>query len=99
MAQVGVTAGIGDLLQGLTRVLQQPARQAWPYLFAQGIALFCLNFRCFYYAALYIPSGQEAVVFSTAPLWIALTGRLFLGRPIRRRATCGRCCTWPFPAR
>lgn len=66
-----------------------PPRQAWPYLFAQGIALFCLNFLCFYYAAVYITSGQEAVVFSTAPLWIALAGRLFLGRPVRGQVMVG----------
>ena len=73
----------------VTRQRWWPPRQAWPYLFAQGIALFCLNFLCFYYAALYITSGQEAVVFSTAPLWIALAGRLFLGRPIRGQVMVG----------
>lgn len=73
----------------VTRQRWWPPRQAWPYLFAQGIALFCLNFLCFYYAALYITSGQEAVVFSTAPLWIALAGRLFLGRPIRAQVMLG----------
>ncbi|HWW68701.1 MAG TPA: EamA family transporter [Duganella sp.] len=66
-----------------------PPRQAWPYLFAQGIALFCLNFLCFYYASQWVTSGLEAVVFSTAPLWNAINGRIFLGRPIRRQVMMG----------
>jgi drug/metabolite transporter (DMT)-like permease len=66
-----------------------PPRRAWPYLFAQGIALFCLNFLCFYYASQWVTSGLEAVVFSTAPLWNAINGRIFLGRPIRRQVMMG----------
>jgi drug/metabolite transporter (DMT)-like permease len=60
-----------------------PPRKAWRYLLAQGAALFCCNFLCFYYASAHVPSGLVAVVFSTAPVWNALNGRLFLGRPIR----------------
>lgn len=59
-----------------------PPRRAWRYLVAQGAALFCCNFLCFYYASAHVPSGLVAVVFSTAPVWNALNGRLFLGRPI-----------------
>ena len=59
-----------------------PPRQAWRYLVAQGAALFCCNFLCFYHASAYVPSGLVAVVFSTAPVWNAINGRLFLGRPI-----------------
>lgn len=66
-----------------------PPRQAWRYLLAQGIALFCLNFLCFYYASQWVTSGLEAVVFSTAPLWNAINGRLFLGRPIRPQVMVG----------
>jgi drug/metabolite transporter (DMT)-like permease len=73
----------------ITRKPWWPPRQAWPYLFAQGIALFCLNFLCFYYASQWVTSGLEAVVFSTAPLWNAINGRIFLGRPIRRQVMMG----------
>lgn len=66
-----------------------PPRQAWPYLLAQGIALFCCNFLCFYYASKYVPSGLIAVVFSTAPLWNALNGRIFLGRVIQAQVVLG----------
>ena len=55
----------------------------WRYLLAQGFALFCCNFLCFYYASAHVPSGLVAVVFSTAPIWNAINGRLFLGRPVR----------------
>ncbi|MET3132592.1 drug/metabolite transporter (DMT)-like permease [Oxalobacteraceae bacterium GrIS 1.11] len=66
-----------------------PPRQAWRYLLAQGLALFCCNFLCFYYASQWVPSGLIAVVFSTAPLWNAINGRLFLGRAIRRQVMLG----------
>src|SRR6185437_1355505 len=60
-----------------------PPRAAWRYLFAQGLALFCLNFLCFYYAENIVPSGLVAVVFSTAPLLNSINGRLFMGRPLQ----------------
>ncbi|HJV73358.1 MAG TPA: EamA family transporter [Noviherbaspirillum sp.] len=67
----------------------RPPRQAWPYLAAQGAALFCCNFLCFYYASQWVPSGLVAVVFSTAPLWNAINGKLFLGRPLQRQVIIG----------
>lgn len=66
-----------------------PPRQAWRYLFAQGFALFCCNFLCFYYASQTVSSGLVAVVFSTAPIWNAINGRLFMGRPIRKQVVAG----------
>lgn len=66
-----------------------PPRQAWRYLLAQGVALFCCNFLCFYYASQWVPSGLVAVVFSTAPIWNAINGRLFMGRPIRPQVVGG----------
>jgi drug/metabolite transporter (DMT)-like permease len=76
----------------LLRVLRKPVwppRAAWRYLVAQGVALFCCNFLCFYYASQWVPSGLVAVVFSTAPIWNALNGRLFLGRTIRPQVVAG----------
>ncbi|GAB3554193.1 EamA family transporter [Noviherbaspirillum agri] len=67
----------------------RPPRQAWRYLFAQGFALFCCNFLCFYYASQWVPSGLVAVVFSTAPLWNAINGRLFLGRALQPQVILG----------
>lgn len=66
-----------------------PPAKAWRYLLAQGFSLFCCNFLCFYYASQYVPSGLIAVVFSTAPLWNAINGRLFLGRAIRSQVVLG----------
>lgn len=66
-----------------------PPRQAWRYLLAQGVSLFCCNFLCFYYASQWVPSGLVAVVFSTAPIWNAVNQRLFMGRPIRRQVLVG----------
>jgi len=80
------------LLFMLLRVLRRPARpprEAWRYLFAQGVALFCINFLCFYYAERIVPSGLVAVVFSTAPLLNSINGRLFMGRPLRPSALAG----------
>ena len=66
-----------------------PPRAAWRYLVAQGLALFCLNFLCFYYAESIVPSGLVAVVFSTAPLLNSINGRLFMGRPLQPTAVGG----------
>lgn len=67
----------------------RPPPQAWRYLVAQGFALFCCNFLCFYYASQWVPSGLVAVVFSTAPLWNSINGRLFLGRPLQPQVILG----------
>ncbi|WP_009904150.1 DMT family transporter, partial [Burkholderia thailandensis] len=61
----------------------------WRFLVAQGFALFCLNFLCFYYSEQVVPSGLVAVVFSTAPLLNSINGRLFMGRPLRQSAIAG----------
>jgi drug/metabolite transporter (DMT)-like permease len=67
----------------------RPPRGAWRYLVAQGLALFCVNFLCFYYAERAVPSGLVAVVFSTAPLLNSINGRIFLGRPLQPAAIAG----------
>lgn len=66
-----------------------PPRSVWPLLAAQGLCLFCLNFVCFFNASRWIASGLVAVCFSTAPLWNALNGRVFQGRPLSRRVLLG----------
>lgn len=80
------------LLFALLRIMRRPIwppRAAWRFLFAQGLALFCLNFLCFYYAEQVVPSGLVAVVFSTAPLLNSINGRLFMGRPLQPTAIAG----------
>ncbi|WP_207938091.1 DMT family transporter, partial [Pseudomonas sp. 51_B] len=49
------------LLRALRRPVRPP-RDAWRLLVAQGFALFCVNFLCFYYAEQVVPSGLVAVV-------------------------------------
>ena len=73
----------------LMRRPMRPPRAAWPLLFAQGLALFCCNFLCFYYAEQIVPSGLVAVVFSTAPLFNAINGRVFMGRALQPSAIVG----------
>ncbi|MGF6874488.1 DMT family transporter [Paraburkholderia sp. MM5477-R1] len=80
------------LMFALARIMRRPIwppRDAWRYLAAQGLALFCLNFLCFYYAEQLVPSGLVAVVFSTAPLLNSINGRLFMGRPLPPSAIAG----------
>lgn len=84
-----IAAAVLFLFLAATRRPLWPPRQAWPYLLAQGVALFCCNFLCFYYASQWVSSGLVAVVFSTAPIWNAINGRLFLQRPIRRQVVAG----------
>lgn len=73
----------------MTRRPMRPPRAAWPLLFGQGLALFCCNFLCFYYAEQIVPSGLVAVVFSTAPLFNAINGRLFMERALQPSAIVG----------
>ncbi|MGG1945774.1 EamA family transporter [Trinickia sp. NRRL B-1857] len=73
----------------LMRRPMRPPRAAWPLLFGQGLALFCCNFLCFYYAEQIVPSGLVAVVFSTAPLFNAVNGRIFMGRALQPSAIVG----------
>jgi len=80
------------VLFALIRLLRRPLRPpagTWPFLVAQGVALFCLNFLCFYYAEHYVASGLVAVVFSLAPLLNAVNGRIFMGRPLRPQVVAG----------
>ena len=80
------------VLFALLRIMRRPIwppRSAWRFLIAQGLALFCLNFLCFYYAEQVVPSGLVAVVFSTAPLLNSINGRLFMGRPLQPTAIAG----------
>jgi drug/metabolite transporter (DMT)-like permease len=76
-------------LQLLMRRRIWPPRAAWPYLFAQGFALFCCNFLCFYYAEQTVPSGMVAVIFSLAPILNSVNGRLFLGRALQPAVVLG----------
>ncbi|WP_109476580.1 EamA family transporter [Paraburkholderia sp. C35] len=80
------------VLFALLKIMRRPMwppRAAWRFLAAQGLALFCVNFLCFYYAESVVPSGLVAVVFSTAPLLNSLNGRLFMGRPLQPTAIVG----------
>ncbi|AFT88822.1 hypothetical protein BUPH_01373 [Paraburkholderia phenoliruptrix BR3459a] len=80
------------VLFALLRIMRRPMwppRAAWRFLFAQGLALFCVNFLCFYYAEQVVPSGLVAVVFSTAPLLNSINGRLFMRRPLQPSAIAG----------
>ena len=82
------------VLFALLRIMRRPMwppRAAWRFLVAQGLALFCVNFLCFYYAEQVVPSGLVAVVFSTAPLLNSLNGRLFMGRRCSLRRLPARC--------
>jgi len=76
------------LMRLLRRSVKAP-REVWPLLAGQGVALFCVNFLCFYYAEQIVPSGLVAVVFSTAPLLNAINGRIFMGRPLQPSAIVG----------
>jgi drug/metabolite transporter (DMT)-like permease len=84
-----IAAAVLLLLLVVLRKPVRPPRRAWRYLVAQGFALFCCNFLCFYYASQWVPSGLVAVVFSTAPLWNSINGRLFLGRALQPQVIFG----------
>lgn len=84
-----IAAAVLFALLAVMRKPLLPPRRAWPYLAAQGVALFCCNFLCFYFASRWVPSGLIAVVFSTSTLWNAINGHLFLGRTILPQVVLG----------
>jgi drug/metabolite transporter (DMT)-like permease len=84
-----LAAAVLFALLAVMRRPMRPPREAWRYLAAQGITLFCFNFLCFYYAERTVPSGLVAVVFSIAPLLNSINGRLFLGRPLQPAVIAG----------
>lgn len=65
--------------------LRWPARRHQPFLIAQALCLFSLNFLCFYNAAHHIPSGLLSVIFSLATIFNALNAWLFFGDRISGR--------------
>ncbi|MDQ7777713.1 MAG: DMT family transporter [Paracoccus aminovorans] len=72
------------LLAALGR-LRLPSRRDQPWVLAQALCLFCLNFLCFYASARYIPSGLLSVVFSLASIFNAVNARIFFGDAISGR--------------
>lgn len=60
----------------ITGRLRIPDRKDQPWLIAQALCLFSLNFICFYSAANYIPSGLISIIFSLATIFNALNARL-----------------------
>jgi drug/metabolite transporter (DMT)-like permease len=66
--------------------LSVPARRHQPFLVAQALCLFSLNFVCFYNAARFVPSGLISVVFSLATVYNAINGRIVFGDRITPRA-------------
>ena len=66
--------------------LKPLARRHQPWVMAQALCLFSLNFICFYISAAYIPSGLISVVFSLAVLFNTFNARLFLGDRVTSRA-------------
>ncbi len=59
------------------------ADQKW--LAALGFCLFSMNFICFYFAALYLPSGLLSVVFASAAILGAVNAWLFFRKPLEAR--------------
>jgi len=53
------------------------------FLALQGAFLFCLNYFCAYWATEYLPSGINAVVFSTVLIFNIMNSALFYRTPMR----------------
>lgn len=66
--------------------LRLPEARHHPWLVAQALCLFSLNFLCFYAAAAHVSSGLLSVIFSLATVFNAFNGRLFFGEPITARS-------------
>jgi drug/metabolite transporter (DMT)-like permease len=64
--------------------IRLPAR-AYPFVFVQGVLLFCLNYFLVYYGTAYLTSGVVAVLFSSILVMNAIFERLFFGKRIAAR--------------
>jgi drug/metabolite transporter (DMT)-like permease len=78
-----------------TRRLKTPALRHHPFLLAQALCLFSLNFMCFYNAEAYVTSGLVSVIFSLATIYNAVNARIFFGDRVTGRtvfaALMGAC--------
>lgn len=66
------------------RQIRLPVR-AYPFVFVQGVLLFCINYFFVYYGTAYLTSGVVAVLFSSILVMNAIFERLFFGRRIDAR--------------
>lgn len=82
-AVAGVLFVLGLALIGR---LRWPTRHQHPWIMAQALCLFSLNFLCFYTSARFIPSGLISVVFSLATIFNAVNARIFFGDRVSGRA-------------
>lgn len=80
-----VAAAILVAILAFMRRLNFPALRDQPFILAQALCLFSLNFICFYNAAASIPSGLISVIFSLATIYNAVNARLFFGDRITGR--------------
>lgn len=69
---------------GTRRQIRLPVR-ALPFVFLQGVLLFCINYFFVYYGTAYLTSGVVAVLFSSILIMNAILERLFFGRRIDTR--------------
>lgn len=65
------------LVLALLGRLKLPESRHQPWIVAQALCLFSMNFLCFYSAAQHIPSGLISVVFSLATVFNAINARIF----------------------
>ncbi|ONG56066.1 hypothetical protein BKE38_06975 [Pseudoroseomonas deserti] len=81
----GAAALILLLALAALRRLPVPGWRDQPFILAQALCLFSLNFLCFYSAAGHLPSGLLSVIFSLATLYNAVNARIFFGDRVTAR--------------
>lgn len=81
----GSAAVILLVVLALLRRLPLPGWRHQPFILAQALCLFSLNFLCFYNAAAYLPSGLVSLIFSLATLYNTVNARIFFGDRITGR--------------
>jgi len=82
----------GALLVGYCLLTRRSLRfppRAHGHIALQGLFLFCANYILFYLAALHLPTGLLAVVFTIILPMNVVNGALFLGAPVDRRVLFG----------
>lgn len=69
----------------LTRRKLALPTSAYPFVFLQGLLLFCLNYFLVYYGTSYITTGLVAVVFSSVVVFNAIFERVFFRSALEAR--------------
>lgn len=80
----------GVVLAGWLRFMGAPGHwRLWKHYLVLGVIMSAFPYSCFAYAALHIPAGYSAILNSSAPMFGAVFGTIWLGETMTGRKLSG----------